>query len=417
MKTMGTTATKNIRFSKNQEKSVYYCKMIIQDINREFFRFLIDNRYRYENISKEEIKKFKALINNGINFSYKIAIFTNDDYVKNLVCYYYPVTKCGLLSGFTRILSKSVRKIGNLFVSRPENSIDVKDILNTIKLKKFNNKYLSMAEIHLLGKIGTIAPDILNEDSYKMGDKILYNPIEKYLIFCNTQNNNPQTVNIHRQQTHTTFLDTILDPFTSYGQPYYGQPNYYHSPSPTYNPYTGRYEYPAGYGPGYGQHPHGQNPLGRNLLKAADSAGRAIERGARSAYNASKGAFGQAERYAENAGRSIETGVRGAYNAARDYNYQGAMGQAQGFADSAGRSIGTGARGAYNAARGYNYQGAMGQAEGFASSAFDTASHIDYQSYVQPAIDLFKEIDLSEALKIGKVILCFFGAFLGIECK
>ena len=229
IKTKGKNATKNMTIFENENTSVYICKNIIKNMNKEFFKFLIDNRDKYKELPEENQEDYKNTIQIAIHFVYNCAVFTNDDNIKNSVCYYYPM-KCGVLSGALRRLLKIGHKALNLtpHFSRPANNESIRDILKNIEKEGFDNRFLSLNEINLLAEIGKADSDILNEKSYKIDDKFLYNPIEKY---CN---------NINKNSRNHSSTYIFIDPFMPYGPPYYGQPNY----NPYYGPYKVDYNDP-----------------------------------------------------------------------------------------------------------------------------------------------------------------------------
>ena len=352
-KTKGKNATKNMTIFENENSSIYICKNIIKNINNAFYDFLHASKNKYKQFTKpEEQKAFKIAVNAGIDITYKCAIYTNDDIVKNKVCWHYPVTKCGRVSGALRRISKIAHKAINLMphFSRPTNINEIKEVFKNIRNNSFDPKFLSLSEINLLAEIGKLDPEILNEKTYKVGDKFLYNPIEKY---CNNIHRNSNHENIHTK-THTsssysyghsgdhssTYI--LIDPFRPYGPPYYGQPYYnpYYGPyaAPYGDPYYGSMYGPSYYGPGYGYGPgyhHGPGVF--------NSMGHAISNGATTAYD------------------GISSGLHQGYEGVTGFNYSGTASKIGNFGQNAVSKVGNFGQNAVTKIGDFNYSGTASQ--------------------------------------------------------
>jgi hypothetical protein len=334
--TKGKNATKNMSIIESRDTSVYICKTIIKNINKEFLNFILENRNNDSIFSGNEKDKFKNIINKAVDIIYSCGVFTNDDYVKHRICYYFP-SHCAILSGALRVMSKTTRKAFNLIprFSRPVNSNEIKQILRQIQDQSFDSKFLSLNEINLLGEIGKINPQILNEQSYMIGDKFLYNPIEKYCI-----NRSPSTI---RKNTGTTYgthnLYTsqyiFIDPFTPYGPPYYGQHGY----NPYYGPYAVHYRDPY-YGNMYGPP---QSQTGTNGLL-------------------------------NSMGQSIERGLNEGYSNVTGFNYNGIASQLDQNVFSLGRN-------AQNAISGFNSSGMASNVGQFGQSTFSQTSQLGQNAF------------------------------------
>jgi hypothetical protein len=342
--TKGKNATKNMCIIESTDTSVYICKTIIKNINKEFLNFILENRNNDSIFSENEKDRFKNIINKAVDIIYSCAVFTNDDHVKHRICWHFP-SHCALLSGALRVMSKTTRKAFNLIPrsSRPVNSNEIKQILRQIQDQSFDSKFLSLNEINLLGEIGKINPQILNEQSYMIGNKLLYNPIEKYCINRSPSkiSQNTRTTNYGSHSSYT-LIDIFIDPFRPYGPPYYGQRGY----NPYYGPYAVHHSDPY-YGTMY--YPPQNQPL--------NSMGESIEAGLRGT--------------ASQLGQNVSSLGRNAQNAISGFNYSGTASKVGQYGQNAFSQASQGAR---NAISGFNSSGTASKIGQFGQNTFSQAS-------------------------------------------